>query len=72
MPDRTNELKLRVEAKKKELDQKLTQLRADATGAKNDEIDRIEGKLSEINNIVKDSWDDISENAVEKINNWLR
>ncbi|HDS00378.1 MAG TPA: hypothetical protein ENO22_02985 [candidate division Zixibacteria bacterium] len=72
MPDRTNELKARVEAKKKELEQNLTQLKAEAHGKKNDEIEKLENQLNELNELIKDGWDNISEAAVEKINSWLQ
>lgn len=72
MPDRTNELKARVEAKKKELEQNLAQLKAEAHGEKNDQVERLERQLKELNETIKDGWDNISEAAVEKINSWLR
>lgn len=72
MPDRTTEMKLRVEAKKKEIEQKLTQLRAEAHGTKNDEIEQLEQQLNEINSLVKDGWDNLSETVVEKLNSILK
>ncbi len=72
MPDRTIELKARVEAKKKELEQDVAQLKADAHGTKNDQIEKLENQLKELNELIKDGWDNISEATVEKINSWLR
>ena len=72
VPDRTNELKARIEAKKKELEQNVAQLKADAHGAKNDQIEEMEARLKELNQLIKDGWDNISEAAVVKLNAWLK
>lgn len=67
----TEELKLRYEAKKKELEHRLAQARSDAESAKNDEIERIEERLAALKKTVSHSWDDLTEGAAKKLNEVL-
>ncbi|KAA3636228.1 MAG: hypothetical protein DWP97_03135 [Calditrichaeota bacterium] len=72
MSDRRQELKLRVEAKKKELEQKLAELRANAEGVKNDEMDRIDGQLTDLSSLLSSGWENLTENTANKLNDWLK
>jgi chromosome segregation ATPase len=65
------ELKLRVEAKKKELEAKIAQLKADAVGSANDAVDRLQDKLSKLEQPLKNGWESISEDVAERLNDWL-
>ena len=69
---RTEELKNRVPAKQKELEARLSELKADAQGKTADEIDRIKTRLSEVRETVKDGWDNLSEQSAKKLNEWLK
>lgn len=68
---RTKELRLRYEAKKKELEYRLAQARADVESAKNDEIERLQRNLDELKNAVAQSWGDLTENAARTLNQVL-
>lgn len=72
MTDRTKELKYRLEAKMKEVEKELTQAQADAHGAKNDGIEKLEAKLGEMKNHLKENWENLSEDAINKINALLK
>jgi hypothetical protein len=72
MSGRETELKHRVEAKKARLQQQLELMKAEAHGAKNDEVDRIEKKLNELNDTLKEGWENLSEAAVNQLNEWLK
>jgi hypothetical protein len=72
MADRTNELKHRVNAKKAQLTQKLEQLKAEAHGTKTDEIEKLEKSLQDVNDTLKSGWENLSEDAVARLNDWLK
>jgi len=72
MADRKAELKQRVEAKKKELEAKLAQVKADVHGAKNDEAERLEKKLKDVTDVLKSDWDKLTETGAARINEWLK
>jgi len=68
---RTEELKNRVVAKQKQLEPRLSELKADAQAATADEIERIKTRLSEVREAVKGGWDNLSEQSAKKLNEWL-
>jgi len=71
MADRSEELKSRVEAKQAELESQLKQFKADTQGAVNDQVEAVQTKLSELNEMVKDGWERLSEDTVQRLNDWL-
>ncbi|MBD3257419.1 hypothetical protein GF377_03220 [candidate division GN15 bacterium] len=72
MTDRKEELKHRVMARKHELQEKLELVKAEAHGTANDETERLKSKLQQLDDIVKNGWDNLSESAAEKLNAWLK
>jgi hypothetical protein len=70
--NRTEELKHRVLAKKAELQKQLELIKAEAHGSKTDEVERIEKKLTDLNDSLKEGWDNLSEQAVKRLNDWLK
>jgi len=66
------ELKHRVEAKRKDLEANIAKLKADASGSGSDALDASRRKLSDLNDAVKDGWDNMSNAAAEKVNALLR
>jgi LPS O-antigen subunit length determinant protein (WzzB/FepE family) len=72
MVDRTDELKSRVEAKRAEVEAELKRKRADAQGATNDQIEALERKLGELDANLKEGWDNLSQEVVERLNRWLK
>lgn len=72
MSGHKEELKHRVMAKKHQLQQKLETVKAEAHGKSNDEVKRLKSKLDEVDDIVRDGWENLSETAAEKLNAWLK
>lgn len=69
---KSHELKLRVEAKAQKIKAEIAQMRADAEGSKNETIEKMEAKLAHLNEVVKDGWENLTEDASAKINEWLK
>lgn len=67
-----NELKHRATAKRKELEAKLEQMKADAAHEQSQGISTVRRKLEELDEAVREGWDNLSEAALEKVNQWLR
>lgn len=72
MVSRTKELRYRVEARQKELEQRLAEAKADAQRIKNDEVERIEGRLGELQDVLKNGWDELTNQAINRLNEWLK
>ena len=69
---RKAELRARVEARRKELEAKIARAKADAIGASNEAIDEAKAKLAELEKLVVDGWEKLSEKAAGKLNEWLK
>ena len=67
-----SELRTRIEAKKKKLEAELLERKADAQGAASDAVREIKAKLAELDKLVGDSWDDLSDSVRKKLADWLR
>lgn len=65
------ELRLRVEAEKKELEARLARLKVEGTAAANDAAESIEKELKELQTYVRDGWDNLTETAAAKLNKWI-
>lgn len=70
--NRTEELKSRIEAKRKQLEADLAKAKADAQGKSNDAVEAMERKLQELGNLLRSGWDSISDDATAKLNAWLK
>ena len=66
------ELKARFDAKKKQLEADIAALKADARGGANDKIAATQGRLKEMEESVKDGWDNVTEAISQKLNDWLK
>jgi len=66
------ELKERVKAKKTKLQHRLEFIRAQAYDKKNEEAEKIEKSLNDLNENLKDGWDNLTEQAASKLNDWLK
>jgi hypothetical protein len=71
MPNEMTELKLRVEAKKKELEAQLAKFKADSIGKSNDAIENLQKKLNSLEGELKHGWENMSESIAGKLNHWL-
>ena len=71
MSAQTEELKARVEAKKKIIEAEIAQLKADAKGAKNQQVEKLEKKLGELHSALEKGWDNVTDGMAKKLNSWL-
>ena len=70
--DQISELRHRVQAKRKRLEARLEEARADAREASRRTADTIRAKLGEIDDHLRDGWDDLTDATLGKINAWLK
>lgn len=68
----TAQLKLRVEAKMDELKSKLKTYAADKKAEANTEKTNVEAKLREAETYIKNGWDKLTDDAQQKLNEWLK
>ena len=68
----TSELKARIHAKKKQLEADLAKLQAEGHAASNTAQAEIKRKLSELEDHLHTGWDNLSQKAVAKLNQWLK
>jgi hypothetical protein len=66
------ELKARAEAKRKHLEGRLAELKANAAKSGSETVEGIESKLDQINEAAKEGWDNLSDSTAEKLNSMLR
>jgi hypothetical protein len=71
MPNEVNELKQRVEAKKKELEAQIAKFKADSLGQANDKLDALQSKLNSLESDLKSGWENVSDAVAGKLNRWL-
>jgi hypothetical protein len=71
MLKKTDELRDRYEAKKKRLSARLAELKADGRHEAIEARDKIQQKLREAEEWVKDGWEKMSEPTAAKLNEWL-
>ena len=67
-----DELKTRLEAKQSELEARIKNLKADAQGDSRKTIEGLENRVDAIRKSLSDRWDDLSEQALDKLNDLLR
>lgn len=67
----TSELKDRILARKKVMEAKLLELRANQKGAATDKITNLESELSRLKDMVKDGFENLTEDVAAKLNEWL-
>jgi len=72
MSDQTEELKDRVEAKRKRIEAQIHELKADGREETRKQADELQHKLHEVTDAVKDGYDNLTNAAAEKINQWLK
>jgi hypothetical protein len=67
-----SELKARIHAKRKQLEADLAKLQAEGHAASNTAQAEIKRKLAELDDHLRDGWDNLSEKAAAKLNQWLK
>lgn len=65
------ELKDRIDARRKRLEARLTELKADARGDASEARDRIQSRLDELRETYGERADEITESMAAKLNDWL-
>jgi hypothetical protein len=71
MLKKSDELKDRVEARKHELMAKYNEAKADSRADAASKRDRIKARLDELDDALRDGWDNVSESVASKLNSWL-
>jgi hypothetical protein len=69
---RTEELKDRIEARKLSLQARIKDLQADGRATSREEVQKLQSKLDDLSESVKDGWDNLTENIAGKLNTWLK
>ncbi len=79
MGQQAEELKARVEAKKKQIKADIAKAEADMAGAKanarsevNENLETLQGKLRDLEHSVKDGFENVTEAVSKKLNEWLK
>jgi hypothetical protein len=67
-----DELRHRVKAKRRMLEAKLEEAKADAAGAANDTVRDLRSTLRELDEKIGDGWDSLTEDAAARLNRWLK
>jgi hypothetical protein len=63
-------LRLKVEARVKQLESDLAALRAE--GGRNEDAERIEESLAMLLKAVRDGWDEVGEHVARRLGYWLK
>ena len=66
------ELKDRVEAKKRQLQSRLSELKADSRSGARDEEKRLRERLENLEDTLEKGWDNLTEAVAGKLNAWLK
>ena len=69
--EQSRELKHRVEAKRHELQAELEKLRADSAKAQGEAAENLKARIKEIDDTLSEGWENLREDAMDRINNWL-
>lgn len=65
------ELKQRVLARKKDLEASLHRLEAEGSDKAKDTAERVKDSLAELETTLREGWDNLSDAAAERVNDWL-
>ncbi|MFG0306321.1 MAG: hypothetical protein ACF8Q5_08925 [Phycisphaerales bacterium JB040] len=72
MGTQQDELKERVEAKKKRVEARIHELKADGSAESREKADAMSAKLDEVKQTVATGYEDMKEGAAAKLNSWLK
>lgn len=67
-----DELRDRIESKRKELESKLYEYRANTREKGRETADEIENRLSELGEMLHTGWENVSDTVAGKLNEWLK
>lgn len=66
-----DELKLRVEAKKKQIEAQIAKFKADSVGDANEALAKLQKKLKSLEGDLQNGWENVTEGVAGKLNRWL-
>jgi len=72
MPSEATELKERIEAKRKRIEARVHELKADGDAAAREKAESLESQLDDITETVRDGYENLSDQAMSKLNDWLK
>lgn len=67
-----DELRDRVEAKKNQIQSRISELKADARSEAREESKKLQAKLDELAETLKGGWDGLTDSVAGKLNDWLK
>jgi len=71
MISKQEELKDRIKAKQRELEARFNELKADSRSEARTEREKVKSRLDELQEAIKDGWDNMSDRVSAKLNEWL-
>lgn len=72
MITKTDELKSRVKARQAELSAQLERAKAEGKEKTSAAVESLEKKLNELSNTMKEGWENLSDDTVTRLNEWLK
>lgn len=72
MTSQDKELKDRVEAKRKRIEARIHELKADSAEASRKKIESLQQELNEVTDAIRDGYENLSDKAMAKVNEWLK
>ncbi len=72
MSSEHQELRDRIEARKKKIEARLATLRADTRATAREEKRKLEERLHRLNDHLKEGWSKMSSAVARKLNDWLK
>jgi len=66
-----SELRSRIEARRKRLEADLLEAKANAQAAGKEAVDQLKAKIAELDDALKDGWENLSDQVSERLNKWL-
>lgn len=71
MTNQTQELKDRVEAKAKRVEARILELKADSAEKAREQANHLQKELADIRETVAHGYENLKDQSLDKINNWL-
>ncbi len=72
MSDQTKEIKDRVDAKRKRVEAKIHELKADGREENRKQADQLQKQLNDAMQAVQNGYDNLKEDTAAALNNWLK
>lgn len=66
------ELKQRIASKRKQVEARIHELKADGTEESRQKAEALREKLNDVSNHVRDGYENLKEGTIAKLNEWLK